>query len=250
MKTEKYKLDKTDTISVKGHKLYRIISLVDMTFVSKGEKGGYIEKESNLSQEGNAWVGDNAWVFGDACVYGDACVSGNAQVFDVAQVCMDARIHGLAQVYENARVYGNACVSGSAKIFNYAQVFGESIVDEMAKIYGNAYVYGCAKVYGGAQVYGYTRVNGNARISDDANICWTDEYFCVQSFGSCNRTTTFFRTKDCWLVNCGCFKGTVEQFRKAVVKTHGNSLIAKEYMMIADLAELRIDRCEKIYQEK
>jgi hypothetical protein len=98
--------------------------------------------------------------------------------------------------------------------------------------------------------YGYVKVNGNARVSDCANIYRNEDYFCVQSFGYVGRTTTFFRTKEGWLVNCGCFKGTVDQFRRAIVKTHGNSLIAKEYLMIADLAELRIDRCEKIYQEK
>ena len=40
--------------------------------IGKGELGGWIEKESNLS--GNAWVSGNAKVYGNALVSGDALV--------------------------------------------------------------------------------------------------------------------------------------------------------------------------------
>ena len=64
--------------------------------IAKGELGGWIEKESNLS--GNAVVFDDAMVCGNAMVSGDAMVSGNAEVFD------DARVSGNARVYGDARV--------------------------------------------------------------------------------------------------------------------------------------------------
>ena len=47
--------------------------------IGKGELGGWIEKESNLS--GDAWVSGNAKVYGNAEVYGDARVYGNAKVY-------------------------------------------------------------------------------------------------------------------------------------------------------------------------
>ena len=34
--------------------------------VKKGDLGGWIEKEDNLSQEGDCWVFGDAWVYGDA----------------------------------------------------------------------------------------------------------------------------------------------------------------------------------------
>ena len=52
--------------------------------IVKGELGGWIEKESNLS--GNAWVSGNARVYGNADVYGNAWVSGNAEVYGNAWV--------------------------------------------------------------------------------------------------------------------------------------------------------------------
>ena len=48
--------------------------------IAKGELGGWIEKESNLS-------GD-AWVSGDARVYGNAWVSGDAKVKSSKDYCV------------------------------------------------------------------------------------------------------------------------------------------------------------------
>ena len=79
-----------------GRKLFRIRALISFGDVSKGDLGGWIEKEVCVDQSGNAWVYGNAWVSGDARVYGNAQVSGNA------------RVYGDAWVYGNAQVSGNA----------------------------------------------------------------------------------------------------------------------------------------------
>lgn len=73
---------------------------------------------------------------------------------------------------------------------------------------------------------------GNAWVSGNA------DYATVKGFGREFRTTTFFRQKDKTIgVVCGCFYGTLEEFRKKVKETHGDSKYAKEYLMIADLME-------------
>lgn len=102
--------------------LYRITALRDFGNVRKGDVGGLIEKESNLSVEGNAWVSRNAKVFGDAEVYGNAKVYGNAVVFGNAEVYGSAEVYGNARVYENAEVYGDARVFGDAEVYRNAWV--------------------------------------------------------------------------------------------------------------------------------
>ena len=71
-----------------GITLKRIRAVVEFKLkcgiIRKGELGGWIEKESNLS--GNAWVYENAWVSGNAKVYGNAEVYGNANVYGDAWV--------------------------------------------------------------------------------------------------------------------------------------------------------------------
>ena len=91
----KYELT-DETIDVSGTTLHRIKALKDFGNVKKGELGGYVESEYNLSQIGNCWVYGNAWVFGNAEVYGNAKVYGNAWVYGNAEVCGNARVYGNA----------------------------------------------------------------------------------------------------------------------------------------------------------
>ncbi len=97
---KKYRLLKNDTVTVIGRTLYRIEALRDFTDVEKGDKGGYVESEDNLSHDGNCWVFDNARV------------SDNALVRD------DALVYDKAHVSGTARILGNACVLGNAEIRN------------------------------------------------------------------------------------------------------------------------------------
>ena len=138
---------------------------------------------------------------------GNISQDGDAWVYDNAWVCDDAWVSG------NARVCGNARVSGNAKVCGNARVSG------------NAWVCGNARVSDNAWVSGNARVSGNA------------DYTLIQGFGTEFRCTTFYRGKNKKImVNCGCFHGDLEEFRKRVKETR-NGKIAKEYLTIADLME-------------
>ena len=75
---KKYELLVDDTITFLGVQLFRIKALISFSGIEKGEVGGYIASEKNLSQSGNAWVSGNARVSGNAEVSGNARVSGDA----------------------------------------------------------------------------------------------------------------------------------------------------------------------------
>ena len=144
---KKFELTTETKINIFGKKLFRIKALISFGPISAGEKGGWVEKEENLSQSGNAWVSD------DAEVSGNAYVSGNTEVS------------------------GNACVRSNA------------------------------------------------------------DYTTIHGFGTHFRTTTFFRCKDKEIkVTCGCFFGTISEFRDQVKRTRKGK-VAEEYLMIADLME-------------
>ena len=89
---------------------------------------------------------------------------------------------------------------------------------------GNVNQSGDAWVYGNAEVY------GNA------------DYTTIHGFGTQFRTTTFFRCKDKKVrVACGCFFGTIPEFREQVKNTRKGK-IAEEYLMIADLMEKHFEK--------
>ncbi len=104
---KKYELT-GETRKVGGHTLHRIRAMRDFGNVLKGDLGGWIESESNLSQDGKCWVSGNAKVYGDAKVSGDAWVGGNAEV------CGNAEVGGDAHIATNAdyAVYKNTWSSG------------------------------------------------------------------------------------------------------------------------------------------
>lgn len=94
-----------------------------------------------------------------------------------------------------------------------------------------------AWVFGNAKVSGDALISGNAWVSDNAWVFGDADYALVQGFGIKFRCTTFYRGKnEKIMVNCGCFHGDLEEFRKQVKETRSGK-IAKEYLMIADLME-------------
>ena len=85
---KKYKITE-ETINVNGRTLYRIEALMDFGDVKKGDKGGFIEKECNLSQRGDCWVYDNAKVYNNAKVFDYAEIYGNAEICGKAEIAND-----------------------------------------------------------------------------------------------------------------------------------------------------------------
>lgn len=92
---------------------------------------------------------------------------------------------------------------------------------------------------------GFIERENNLDQSGDARVQNCRDYSATSCFGSENRTTTFFRTKDGGIsVRCGCFYGTLREFREKVKERHGDSRLAKEYLMLADLMEFRLSKDE------
>ena len=127
---KKYKLS-NETIEVNGHILHRIIAIKDFGEVKKGDKGGFIESEDNLSHYDLCWVADDAKVHGHAWVSGNAIVEDYADVYNYAMVCENARIRDNAEVFDDAHVHDNAEVCHIARVFGNAQISGDAVIMKM-----------------------------------------------------------------------------------------------------------------------
>lgn len=201
--------------------VFRIRALKDFGAVHKGDLGGYVEFEDNLSHEGNSWI------FGDACACGNAIVRGNARLIGNSCISGSAQAEGNVLICENAHITENALVKGNAFIHGNAFICESAVVDDNSNIGGNACICGEAEV------------NGNPQIAGEALIMNNNDYAVVSGFGRANRTTTFFRLANKSVgVICGCFYGNLLSFRGQVRETHGDTKYAKEYLAIADLMEL------------
>ena len=114
---------------------------------------------------------------------------------------------------------------------------GSAWVSDDAWVGDNAWVGDDARVSGNARVRDNAWVRGNARVRDNARVSRNADYTTIKGFGTEYRNTTFFRCKDGNVrVVCGCFYGTIDEFREQVKRTRTGK-IAEEYLMIADLME-------------
>lgn len=109
-------------------------------------------------------------------------------------------------------------------------------------IYDTAWVFGQAQVYGNAFVAEGATVDDRAQIRGNASIYGNAGIYIEGQLGSYFRYTTFFKDNcDNIFVACGCFRGTINEFRRAVKEKHGTtSKQARAYQAAADLAEIQL----------
>lgn len=214
-----------ETKIVNGVTLHRIKALKDFGKIRKGDIGGWIEAERNVS------IYNTAWVFGQAQVYGNAFVAEGATVADEAQIRGDTSIYGNAGIYNEAQVYGAARIFGTAQLYDRCHVCGYAAIGGSVCISDDAYI-----------THNVTII-GNARIGKSALIFNNTDFFTIEGqLGSYFRYTTFFKDNcDNIFVACGCFRGTINEFRRAVKEKHGTtSKQARAYQAAADLAEIQL----------
>ena len=239
---KKYRLT-DETIEFNGVKLHRIEALKDFSLVKKGDRGGFVQSEKNLSHIGSCWIFDNAIVYGKAEVFGDAMIYGsakvydnskvfdNAKVYDDANVFGDAKIFGNANVYGNAEVYDNAKVCGNVKVCGYAYVCGNVKLCDKTKVYDNAYVSGNIKVCGDTTIRGFAKVSSHS------------DYIVFKNWWSSGRYFTWTRSNNMWSV--GCFYGTGKELIEKAYKD--SELSGREYKRVVEYVEsiLRDEKLKK-----
>lgn len=184
---KKYIILENETLEHNGRILYRIQALKDFADVKAGDKGGWIEKEENLSQKCECWIYDEAKVFDNAMVYG------NAKIRDESFVCGNANVNQYVTIYERAGILEHATVLEGACVFGDARVYGKSCIYGASCVYGNSKVYGSAQIYGNTQIYGNAKVSENSEIFDNAKIYGNTiifEHACVMDNAQIYGNTT------------------------------------------------------------
>lgn len=146
--------------------LFRIKALRDIPRynVKKGDIGGLVGSEYNLSQEGDCWIAD------------DAAAVGLAQVKDNAILQEDAYACGLAVVKDNAclrdaaKAEGRAIVQDNATMWDLSTVSGNAILSGNASLYEQVLISGDAQVSGNAELRDYVCCDFNTKIGGDVLI--------------------------------------------------------------------------------
>lgn len=134
----KYRI--TDITHPRYPNLKRIQALTDISEdVKRGNLGGFVEKEWNLSQKGGCWIYPNA-------------------------ICREsARVQGNARLYDNTQACGRAVVTGEADLLGYSIVKGDSYIRD-AELRGAVMICGDAVVESNNNPEKAPSISGKSRI--------------------------------------------------------------------------------------
>ena len=106
--------------------LHRIRAICDFGRIKKGELGGWIENEKNLSHDGESWVQGDAEVYGDATILKLGFVDGNAKIYGNAVVDHEDTIPEDAEIFEDAEI------SERDRVYEYSKIFRDDELFEQA----------------------------------------------------------------------------------------------------------------------
>lgn len=148
-------------------KLFRIIALVDFEFkspdgyvihIKKGQLGGLIQAEKNLSQNDSSWIANSAKLFDNATI-SNSLIRDEAWVFGNVQVA-------------------DSIVSRKTHIFDSVKIV-KSYIDDNVDISGTSYIAN-SKVVNSCKIVGSSNIDncemfGGSRVSD-SKVSWSKMY--------------------------------------------------------------------------
>ena len=124
---KKYKLIEGSRFWQYGRPLYRIQALRDFSDVKKGDLGGFVESEANLSQMGDCWIYDMAQAVEKSIVEGDACLRDCSKMYGSSLLKDKAQLQGCARMFQYACLEDNA-VAIDADILGFATITGDVVI--------------------------------------------------------------------------------------------------------------------------
>lgn len=127
MEEKKYKLIESSCAWLYGRPIYRIQALRDFSDVKKGDLGGFVESEGNLSQEGDCWIYDMAQAMEKSRVEDDACLRDCAKMYGSSLLKDKAQLQGCARMIQYACLADNA-VAIDTEISGFADITGDVVI--------------------------------------------------------------------------------------------------------------------------
>lgn len=184
--SRKYELT-DETIMFEDTVLYRIRALKDIPGAVKGDLGGFVRSEENLSQEGDCWIFPESKVVGNSKVSGDATILGEVTIFNDVNITDRAMING------NLIIADNVEISGKSNIF-----IESGIIRNKVKICDNVVISGKMRISNNVEISDNTVLLGNLKISDNSIIKSKYDFMIFKEFGGNNDDVIWTRSNDKW----------------------------------------------------
>ena len=142
------------TMEYKGRTLYRIKATKDFSDVNKGDLGGWVQYEENLSQQGNCWLYD------DSKCMDESRVTDNSIMRDFTEMYNCSKMHDYSKMYD----YSKMC--GCSEMYNFTEIHGYSKMCDSSKIHDYSKMYAYTEMHDSSEMYDYSEMHGSSEMYD------------------------------------------------------------------------------------
>ena len=218
-------------VEYKGKTLYRIQALHDFSDVKKGELGGFVEHEKNLSHEGDCWIYEDSVVMGLSKIEGRSVVSGRS-------IVDNSIISGSSVITDNSFL-SRSTVDDS--IVKYRSDVDASTIENKSTVYFSTIDRSIVKssIIKRSAIRNHPTPGGSVIRFESAKIESASDYITITNIGSRLATLTAYRCVSGEIkINTGCFSGCIDEFLRAVEATHRHNKYAKQYLKAVELIKL------------
>jgi acetyltransferase-like isoleucine patch superfamily enzyme len=172
--------------------------------------------------------------FGERCSFGEGCSFGKGCSFGESCSFGEWCSFGKGCSFGEWCSFGEGCRFGEGCSFGKGCSFGESC----------SFGEGCS--FGKGCSFGEWCSFGKGCIYNNHTLASGYPLLQLTGAGRDNRATQAWNTQDGIIIRCGCFDGTLDEFRAEVLKTHGENKHALVYFGFTNLAAVQFDRAEEV----
>ena len=193
MKNKKYKLTNI-SMRYEGRTLYRIRALKDFLNVEKGDLGGWVSSEDNLSQEGDCWIydeakcmdnarmydnskmHDNSKIFGNCRMYDDSEMYDSSEMHDHSEMYDSSEMHDYSRMFDDSKMYGNSKMYDHSMMYDHSKMNDHSEMNDYSIMYNNSEMHGYSKMrdnsrmYNNSKIYDCSIMHGNSTMYEDSEM--------------------------------------------------------------------------------
>ena len=157
MENKKFELSNI-TMEYKGRTLYRIKATKDFSDVKKGDLGGWVQYEENLSQQGICWIYDDAKCMDNSRVTEDSIMRDFAEMYDCS------KMHDYSQMFDHSEMH--YC----SEMYDYSQMHDYSKMCNFSEMYDCSEMHDYSQIHDYSQMHDFSEMHGNSMLKDKEKL--------------------------------------------------------------------------------
>lgn len=248
----KYKILKEESRVIDGRTVYRIKALRSFDDVQKGDLGGFVQSEDNLSHTGESWIYDDAAALDESYVNYNARMYGNSRLYDQSRITGDAIVEDNAVLRNFALMDDDSRASDNSTLQDDAALHEKASIEDNVVLSGNTLLLGYISVLGNVKMYNCF-LRGSHTIQGDLEVYSTMQIFTFYDNWFEQNYFTYTLPNKKWSCNKPDFYGSEEDFIKLISGTYGKigETMVKKYVEFAkgieEVAMKEYEEMKEIY---